>query len=152
MKREGWLPVLERYFRKKKGEEEECMLLLVRKIAIIYTQLPNGPKSHRDGPASATTKMTSLDLLSHSDNSYLLLNGEEEQELLVQVDARGGENWVGFAVNGRRVKFLQQDEKLTLTYDRKTHKGWESIYKQEIEWTSIQEAVEFIEREILPTV
>lgn len=144
--------MFERFFAaRRKNERSEHVLYLTRRIAVLYTTLPCGPEVHADGPCSGTIKRSHLEVLSSSDNSFLSFDGKEEQEIKVEVLARGDENWIGFSVNGKRVRFFQKEEDLEVYYEEKGSRGWKRVLKSSIDWGSLYGAIDFVEKEFLST-
>lgn len=144
------LPVLERFFPDRRSKQrKEYTLSLVRKIAILYTQLPEDPKTYVDGPCSGNVNTDLIPVLDEFENDFLSLDGAGTASVRVQISARGDENWIGFSINGRRIKMLQKEEEVELHFEEKRESEWENILIKQVGWGRLGSFLDYIESEII---
>jgi hypothetical protein len=144
--------VIERFFsERRERKRKEYISRLTRRVVLIYILFPQGPEIYVDGPCCGEIAKSKIPALSREDNAFLALDGKEKQQLTVQISADGDDTWVGFSVNGRRVRLFQEGETLELHHEKLGVDGWMNQSTQEVRWERMERALDFIQEEFAST-
>ena len=142
--------MLERFFPERRAnQKKEYISSLISRAAILYTKLPDGPETHIDGPCGGTIIMTSLKVLDEAENDFLHLGGARELSVSVQMLARGDESWIGFSVNGRRIKMMQKEEAVEIHFEERREGGWNLHSIKNTDWERLEAFLGYIEEELI---
>lgn len=141
--------MLERLFRRDKNSTEKLIASLSENMAHIYTQLPNSSKEHKDGHPNGVVKVSLIPVLDGDDNHFLSLNGQEKKDVLVEALISGDEHWLGFSVNGRRVRLIEQRGMVGVLNEEKFKEIWKTIDYRESEIGVILKAAAFVKKKFI---
>lgn len=144
--------MIERYFSARRERKHRKHISgIIERIVRIYTYFPQGPEKHVDGPCCGEVVKRKIPVLSKKDNDFLELDGREKQHLTVQISADGDDTWVGFSLNGRRVRLFQEGEALVLHHEKLGVDGWVDESIEKVGWERMGRVLDFVQKEFVST-